>query len=144
MICDLAPRINGYWGDSCSSFTVGGGGSPAYQKMFDTAKLTLDLAISEIRPGLKVSELDRTLRDFMQKSGFSYPHHSGHGIGTSVHEYPRLVPDEHALLEENMIIMVEPGTYIDGIGGVRTEHMIRVSRTGCEVLTDFEMKAQLG
>ena len=43
-----------------------------------------------------------------------------------------------------MIIMVEPGTYIDGIGGVRTEHMIRVSRTGCEVLTDFEMKAQLG
>lgn len=87
-----------------------------------------------------VAMVFQSLRAHMQGAGFSYPHHSGHGIGTSVHEWPRLVPDEPALIEENMVLMVEPGSYRDGIGGVRCEHMLRVTATGVEVLTDFQME----
>jgi Xaa-Pro dipeptidase len=143
VLCDIAPRVNGYWGDSCGSFVVGGEPDADYERMFNAAHATLELAISEMRPGLAARDVDSKLRDFITKQGFSYPHHSGHGIGTSVHEYPRLVPDEPPLLEEGMVIMVEPGSYVAGVGGLRTEHMLLVTATGAEVLTPFEINCRL-
>lgn len=142
VVCDLAPRVSGYWGDSCSAFVVGGEPSGDYERMYDAAKSTLDLAISELRPGLRVCDFDATLRAHMKAQGYEYPHHSGHGIGTSVHEFPRLVPDETALFEENMFIMVEPGSYVPGLGGLRCEFMLRVTATGAEVTAPFEMSCK--
>lgn len=142
VICDLAPRVAGYWGDSCASFCLGTA-SDTWLAHYRRAKETLDLAISTLRPGLSVAAFDATLRAHMQAAGLGYPHHSGHGIGTSVHEWPRLVPNEPALIEENMVLMVEPGSYQAGIGGVRCEHMLRVTATGAEVLTDFLMEPVL-
>lgn len=139
VVCDLAPRVAGYWGDSCSSFVVGGNPSDEYMHMYNAAKSTLDLAISELRPGLRACDLDAQLRAHMKGLGYEYPHHSGHGIGTSVHEFPRLVPDETAVFEENMFIMVEPGSYDPGLGGLRCEFMLRVTATGAEVSAPFEM-----
>lgn len=139
IVCDLAPRVNGYWGDSCSAFVVGHAPNEAYVKLFEASKETLDLAISELRPGLRVCDFDTMLRANIQRYGYSYPHHSGHGIGTSVHEFPRLLPDETALIEENMVLMVEPGSYIPGLGGVRCEFMLIVTATGCEVAAPFHM-----
>lgn len=139
IVSDLAPRVNGYWGDSCSAFVVGHEPSEAYLKLFEASKETLDLAISELKPGLRVCEFDAMLRANMERHGYSYPHHSGHGIGTSVHEFPRLLPDETALIEENMVLMVEPGSYIPGLGGARCEFMLIVTATGCEVAAPFHM-----
>lgn len=142
VICDLAPRVAGYWGDSCTAFIVGGAPSEAYEKMYDAAKETLDLAISELRPGLRACDFDKQLRAHMKGLGYEYPHHSGHGIGTSVHEFPRLVPDETAVFEANMFIMVEPGSYLPELGGLRCEFMLRVTETGCEVVAPFEMSCK--
>lgn len=139
IVCDLAPRVNGYWGDSCSAFVVGHQPGEDYAKLFKAAKETLDLAIAELRPGLRVCDFDALLRANMERHGFSYPHHSGHGIGTSVHEFPRLLPDETAVIEENMVLMVEPGSYIPGLGGARCEFMLFVTATGCEVAAPFEL-----
>ncbi len=142
VICDLAPRIAGYWGDSCASFCLDVATDP-WLAQYTRAKETLDLAIATLRPGISVAAFDATLRAHMQAAGYSYPHHSGHGIGTSVHEWPRLVPDEPALVEENMVLMVEPGSYVPGVGGARCEHMLLVTATGVEVLTDFKMEPVL-
>lgn len=142
VICDLAPRVGGYWGDSCASFCLDTA-TDAWLATYQRAKETLDLAIATLRPGISVAAFDKSLRSHMQAAGFSYPHHSGHGIGTSVHEWPRLVPDEFALIEENMVLMVEPGSYQPGIGGARCEHMLRVTATGAEVMTDFQMEPVL-
>jgi Xaa-Pro dipeptidase len=142
VICDLAPRVGGYWSDSCASFCLDTA-TEAWLAQYRRAKETLDLAIATLRPGLSVAHFDRSLRAHMQGAGYSYPHHSGHGIGTSVHEWPRLVPDEPALVEENMVLMVEPGSYLPGIGGARCEHMLRVTATGVEVMTDFQMEPVL-
>ena len=144
VVCDLAPRVAGYWGDSCGSFTVAGAEpDAAYARIWDAARETLAVAEAELRPGLAVAEFDQRLRETMAARGFDYPHHSGQGIGTSVHEWPRLVPDEPARIEENMVLMVEPGVYRPGIGGVRCEFMLRVTATGCENLTDFPMDRTL-
>lgn len=139
VICDLAPRVAGYWGDSCGSFVVGTRASDAYTSMWSAARGALALAEAEVRPGLSVAALDGMVRGFMADRGYSYPHHTGHGIGASVHEWPRLVPDEPALIERDMVLMVEPGTYVPGLGGVRCEFMLRVTATGCENLTPFAM-----
>ncbi len=142
IICDLAPRVNGYWGDSCNGFVVGNTASEGFRALHAAAKETLELAVSELRPGLRVCDFDATLRAHMKSLGYSYPHHSGHGIGASVHEFPRLVPDETSLFEENMFIMVEPGDYLADVGGLRCETMLRVTATGSEVVAPFELTCE--
>ena len=139
VVCDLAPRVAGYWGDSCSSFVAAGEAPEPYLRQWTAARRALALAQAELRPGLRIGDFDAMLRASMAGTGHDYPHHSGHGIGTSVHEWPRLVPDEQALVEENMVLMVEPGCYRPGTGGLRCEFMFRVTATGCESLTDFEL-----
>ncbi len=136
IVADLAPRVAGYWGDSCGSFTIGPA-TPNYERQFLTARGALDLALDIMRPGLPITELDRRLRAHVARGGYAYPHHSGHSIGTSVHEFPRIVPYERAQLEPDMVLMVEPGAYDPQVGGVRTEWMVRVTANGCEPLAPF-------
>ncbi len=138
VICDLAPRVEGYWGDSCGSFCVGVA-SDGYRRMFDAARAALDVAATEIRPGMQIARLDAALRAIVRQRGFAYPHHSGHSIGTGVHEYPRIVPYETAAIEENMVLMVEPGAYDPRWGGVRLELMFQVTATGARAMATFPL-----
>lgn len=136
VICDLAPRVQGYWGDSCGAFTLG----PPERRwldLFDRAKQALALAVSEMRPGLPIAALDAMLRRVVEVDGVTCHHHMGHSIGTSVHEWPRILPVEGALLREDMVMMVEPGGYQPEIGGVRLEWMIHVTATGAAPLAPF-------
>ncbi len=137
VMADLAPRIDGYWGDSCAT-TCAGPPSAGFERLFRTSKGALERAVELIRPGVTAAELDAELRTFVGREGFAYPHHSGHSIGTAVHEFPRLVPYETAALEPDMVLLVEPGCYDPEVGGARSEYMIRVTRTGCEVMRRFE------
>lgn len=137
VMADLAPRIDGYWGDSCAT-TSAGPASAGFMKLFEVSKGALTHALEIIRPGMTAKDLDAQLRAFVGGHGFRYPHHSGHSIGTAVHEFPRLVPYETAVLEPDMVLLVEPGCYDPEIGGVRSEYMIRVTDRGCEILHAYE------
>ena len=138
VISDLAPRVGGYWGDSCASNVLGEPDEP-YLRLFEAARSGLDLALSIMRPGLAIADLDRQVRAHVAgRVGRAYPHHTGHSLGTSVHEWPRLVPYEEAALQAGMVLMVEPGAYDPEVGGVRTEHMVEITTNGCRVLTEFE------
>lgn len=141
LICDLAPRVGGYWGDSCASL-VAGPPSTAYLKLFNTVKSALELAVEAIRPGLAIGDLDGRLQNHITRHGYSYAHHTGHSIGTGVHEWPRLVAYERETLKPGMVVMVEPTGLDADIGGVRLEWMLHVTSTGCDVLTDFEHRPQ--
>ena len=142
LISDLAPRVSGYWGDSCAAAVVG---TPqdGYLKLFNTAKRALDRALEIMRPGIVAADLDGELRRSVAAAGYSYPHHSGHSIGASVHEWPRLTPYERAPLQEGMFIMVEPAAYDPDIGGVRLEWMIEITATGCRPAAPFEHRPSI-
>lgn len=142
LISDLAPRVSGYWGDLCASSVVG---TPqdGYLKLFNTAKRALDRALEIMRPGIVAADLDGELRRSVAAAGYAYPHHSGHSIGASVHEWPRLTPYERAPLQEGMFIMVEPAAYDPDIGGVRLEWMIEITATGCRPAARFEHRPSI-
>ena len=142
LISDLAPRVSGYWGDSCASSLLGEPGE-GYLKLFNAAKRALERALEIMRPGIVAADLDGELRRCVGAAGYSYSHHSGHSIGASVHEWPRLTPYESAPLEEGMFIMVEPGAYDPDVGGVRLEWMIEITANGCRPTAPFDHRSSI-
>jgi len=137
VICDLAPRVAGYWGDSCNTLVVGEP-SDDFRRLWRTSEEALGVAVERLRPGLTAGALDAAVRDVIETAGLVNPLHIGHGIGTSSHEWPRIVPGNPAVIEPGMVLMIEPGAYDPRFGGVRLEWMFLVTDTGAEVLSPFE------
>ena len=66
--------------------------------------------------------------------GEEFGHSLGHGVGLEVHEGPSIAKNNDTILKKNMVITIEPGIYIPGLGGIRIEDMIVVKKNGCENL----------
>ncbi len=135
VIADIVPRLDGYWGDNAGTHFIG---EPTRElrRMYSLVLDALRQGIEAVKPGVKACDLDKMLRDLIRDQGYPvYPHHSGHGIGTSYHEEPRIVPYNQACLEVGMVVALEPGIYVPAVGGVRLEDVVLVTESGCEVLT---------
>lgn len=137
IICDLSPRAGGYWGDSCDTLVVGEP-SPEFLALYDVVERAMCQAIESVRPGVSAGRVASEVSPIIEASGYDNPLHIGHGIGTSFHEFPKIVMEETAILEPGMVLMMEPGACREGVGGARLEWMFEVTETGNRVLTDFE------
>jgi Xaa-Pro aminopeptidase len=96
-------------------------------------------ALRECRAGVTVGALDLAARQVMRAEGVEdlFVHSLGHGIGLETHEFPRLKSqgvDGDVVLEPGMVITIEPGLYLPGVGGVRHEDTIIVTKRGYENL----------
>lgn len=138
MIVDLSTILGGYWSDSCGTYYASE--PTAKQKaMHQTALQALELGISLVKPGAVAREIDAALREFIRKEGYPvYPHHSGHSLGVTSHEDPRIVPYNEMTLQENMVIMLEPGIYFPKEAAVRVEDAVRVTSDSAEILTHHD------
>jgi Xaa-Pro dipeptidase len=136
ILCDLGPRANGYWGDSCNTIFLGQPSS-AFMKLYTTTQRAIEVVRETLRPGITAADFDRGVRSVFEDADVNNPLHTGHGIGTGVHEWPRIVPDQDVTLQEGMVLMIEPGAYDPEVGGVRLEWMFLVTANGNEVLSSF-------
>lgn len=98
-------------------------------------------ALEKCAAGTKVGELDQTARDIISEAGYGdkFTHSLGHGVGLEIHEYPLLrnkAPYNDVILQSGMVITVEPGIYLPGIGGVRIEDTVVITDDGYENLTN--------
>ncbi len=136
ILSDLTPCLNGYWGDTCTTFVVGSAGTAGQKRDFRMVKDALDAGIHAVRPGARACDVDGAMRALIAGSG-NFPHHGGHGVGTVYHEEPRITPYNTLELAPGMVVALEPGVYRDGYG-IRLEHVVVVTESGCEVLSKFE------
>lgn len=88
--------------------------------------------IAAVRPGASVADVDRAARSVIEDAGYgaSFTHGLGHGVGLEIHEAPFLGKDLEGILEPGMVVTIEPGVYIPGLGGVRIEDMVEVTADG--------------
>ena len=136
VLVELGAFADGYWADLTRNFCAG----QVSERAREILKIVRDaqqLAIEAARPGAAIRDVDRAARDHIEKHGYGkqFPHGLGHGVGTAYHEGPALHKANPGVLEENMVLTIEPGIYIPGFGGIRAEDMIVVRRGGAEVLS---------
>ncbi|MFC5557810.1 M24 family metallopeptidase [Ureibacillus thermophilus] len=133
---DFGAIYNGYVSDMTRTIAVGQP-SAKLVEMYNVVLEAQLLAIEKIKPGMKGIEADKIARDYLAERGYgeAFGHSTGHGIGLEVHEGPNLSYRSEQVLEPNMVVTVEPGVYLPGIGGVRIEDDIVITETGNERLT---------
>ena len=117
-----------------------GAPNPALLRMASVVKRAKDIALQRCAPGVKVGDIDHAVRAFFKKETVDhlFTHSLGHGIGLQTHEPPimrRDGRDKDITLQPGMVITIEPGLYLAGVGGVRLEDMILITQDGHENLT---------
>ncbi|MGH2882359.1 MAG: M24 family metallopeptidase [Solirubrobacteraceae bacterium] len=88
----MAPRVRGYCGDSCNTFVLGEP-TERFQYLYETARKAIEHAGEILRPGITAGDFDSEVRGVVERAGLRDSLHTGHGVGTSSHEWPRLVPN---------------------------------------------------
>ncbi len=140
VILDLGSKLDGYCSDMTRTW-VCGDPDPKVMEIYKTVRQAQLAAQDKIRAGIDSVAVDSAARDLIRDAGYGdgFGHGLGHGVGLAVHEKPALRKVDPTVLEENMVVTVEPGIYLPGFGGVRLENMVRVTKTGCELLTREEL-----
>ena len=136
VLIDLGCTYNGYCSDLTRTFFLGKI-NKLRQKVKGLVKKAHDTALQDIRPGKAAREIDRASRDVISKGGYGdfFIHTTGHGLGVTVHEPPRISSLNQSKLKAGMVITVEPGIYLPGEFGVRIEDTVLITNKGREVLT---------
>lgn len=135
---DWGVRVDGYCSD-CTR-TVSTGSPPA--QLVEAYNVCLDAqqrACAGIKAGLTGVEADKLARDPIEAAGFggNFGHGLGHGVGIEVHEAPKLSTESTDTLAEGHVVTIEPGIYLEGLGGVRIEDLAVVRADGVELFTSF-------
>ena len=145
IILDVFPRDTrtGYFGDMTRT-VVRGRASEAQRKLWETVKAGQALALREVRAGIDGMKIHKAIQQLFKKRGYptevrkgkhvGFFHGTGHGLGLEIHEYPRL---QKVTLKDRQVLTVEPGLYYPGLGGVRHEDVVVVTKTGCKILSRF-------
>ncbi len=158
---DCGIQLGGYCGDSAITIPIGQV-SPECEKLCRVTEETLALAIREVRPGRRWTDVAAKMQEHVEKNGFSCVREFvGHGIGVKMHEDPKVpnfVSDDFRkkgdfYLQPGMTLAIEPMVIAgqcdvvvlddgwtvvtkDSTPAAHSEHTIAVTATGCDVLTD--------
>lgn len=141
VVIDFGARRGGYCSDETVS-VLPERPSPSLRRMFDAVRRAQERGIRSIRPGVPCRDVDARVRESLDRSGYLkyFVHSTGHGVGLDIHERPSLSPRSKDRLAEGMVVTVEPGVYIPGVGGIRIEDMIRVTGRRGERVTYLPKK----
>lgn len=106
-------------------------------KIYNIVLSAQELSSKGAKMGLSGKEIDFIAREFIAKNGYekNFGHGLGHGVGIEVHEEPRLSPQGTTIMDNGMVVTVEPGIYVNGLGGVRIEDMVVINGDKPIVLT---------
>ena len=151
IILDVFPRDakTGYFGDLTRTVLHGRAGE-AQRNLWDTVKAGQALALKKIKAGVDGVTIHKVIQELFADRGFptevrkgrrvGFFHGTGHGLGLEIHEHPRL---QKVTLKDRQVLTVEPGLYYPGLGGVRLEDVVVVTKNSCRMLSRFPKQLEV-
>lgn len=136
--CDFGALYKGYCSDITRTFVVGKEArNPELVTIYEIVREANQLGIDSIQAGMVCRDVDKLVRDFITEKGYgkNFGHNLGHSLGILVHEDPRLAYFSEDVLEVGNVVTIEPGIYVEGLGGVRIEDDVVITQNGCRRLT---------
>lgn len=133
---DFGASFNGYVSDITRNFVIGGI-SPEGEKIHHVLYEAHVRAADSLRPGISGREVDSIARKVIEDAGYAdyFTHGLGHSFGLEVHESPRLSSNSTHILQPGDVVTIEPGIYIEGLGGMRLEDDYLITEEGYQCLT---------
>ncbi len=151
IIIDIFPRAaaSGYYGDLTRT-VVRGKASEAQRRLWATVNEGQALALQKMKPGVDGLKLHQEIKQYFTDEGFptelrdgkqtGFFHGTGHGLGLEIHEFPRF---QKTIFKAGQVLTVEPGLYYPGLGGVRTEDVVAITKRGIRMLSRFENRLEI-
>jgi Xaa-Pro aminopeptidase len=139
LLIDIGAKADGYCSDMTRTY-LGPHAPDELALAHDAVRRALEAGCDAVRPGAKAADVDRAARDVLEKEGLGdrFVHSTGHGVGLDIHESPSLTISAEDVLEPGMVVTIEPGVYLPGVGGVRVEDLLVVTDDGAENLTTLD------
>lgn len=133
---DFGVVLDGYMSDMTRTVHLGRA-FEGEREVYDAVLEAQEAAVAAVAPGVTAGDVDEAARSVLRRAGLDkcFTHSTGHGVGLEIHEGPRLAAKQTQVLEEGMVITIEPGVYMPGRFGVRIEDMVLVTEAGGEILT---------
>ncbi len=137
LILDFSVVLQGYRSDFTNTLVVGAEPTAEQRRLFDLCAEAMAAGEAELKAGVECQSVYDAVRGVFERAGIadSFPHHAGHGLGLSHPEAPFFVRRSEEILVEGDVVTLEPGLYVDGIGGIRIEHNYSITSTGYERLS---------
>ena len=113
--------------------------SEEQRHFFEHMKAVQEVAFEALRPGVTCSDVDRSVRRYFDDHELMpfWKHHTGHGIGLRYHEGPFLDTGDHTVIQPGMVLTVEPGLYVAGLGGFRHSDTVLITEDSMELITYY-------
>jgi len=136
VVLDLGAILRRYCSDLTRTVHVGKA-SARVRQWYQAVLEAQTAARLALKPGVTCGAIDAAARNVLHKKGLGqyFVHSTGHGIGLEIHEDPRIARDQKGLLETGYVVTLEPGVYVEGVGGIRIEDDALVTTRGAEILT---------
>jgi Xaa-Pro aminopeptidase len=133
---DFGVILDGYSSDMTRTVHMGKA-MPGERDVYDSVLEAQEAAVAAVAPGVTAGEVDEAARSVLRRVKLDkyFSHSTGHGVGLEIHEGPRLAAKQKQVLEQGMVITIEPGVYMPGRFGLRIEDMVLVTARGGEILT---------
>ncbi|WP_238543089.1 M24 family metallopeptidase [Lysinibacillus boronitolerans] len=138
IVIDFGAIYKGYVADMTRTVALGEV-SPTLKTIYSVVKQANETAIEAIKPGMTAHAIDDLARGIIRDAGYGdyFTHRLGHGIGLSAHEEPYMMQRNQLVLKPGMAFTVEPGIYVQDVGGVRIEDNLIVTEDGYENLMTY-------
>lgn len=138
VLIDYGASFERYPADITRTFVLGQP-SEEMRRIYEAVLKANEAGIAAARPGATGQDVDRAARAVIEAAGYGqyFNHRTGHGLGLEGHEPPYMREGDLTRLEAGMLFTVEPGVYIEGMGGVRIEDNLVITDSGADVLTSY-------
>ncbi|MHA1594557.1 MAG: M24 family metallopeptidase [Candidatus Baldrarchaeia archaeon] len=138
IVVNVTSNFQEYYAKAIRTFFIGKI-SDRYKQLLSAIDDVHSTLLEVLKPGTTAKDVDSVVRRVLGKRGLLrfFPHPTGHGIGLEVFEPPVLALNDHTLMTKNMVLSIEPGIYVPGMGGVRTGNLMLISEDAPIILNEL-------